>query len=134
MTAAPAEILATSLFALAVLHTFSVKKFAHWAHQHPKGSVQENLLHFMAETAAILSPSKTVLLPDLAQAIVQVGPHDARGLLLVLVQQAHRLLGQRVLVAQRPAATADAPGGVRALTEATDAAIDELAQWLTQLR
>jgi cholesterol transport system auxiliary component len=45
-----------------------------------------------------------------------------------------RLLGQRVLVAQRPAATADAPGGVRALTEATDAAIDELAQWLTQLR
>lgn len=53
MSATPAEILATSLFALAVLHTFSVKKFAHWAHQHPKGSIQENLLHFMAETEVV---------------------------------------------------------------------------------
>lgn len=53
MSATPAEILATSLFALAVLHTFSVKKFAHWAHQHPKGSIRENLLHFMAETEVV---------------------------------------------------------------------------------
>jgi len=54
-----------------------------------------------------------------------------------LVQSAatgDRLVGQRVLVAQRPAPTADAPGGVRALTDATDSAVDELAQWLTQLR
>ena len=41
------------------------------------------------------------VLPDLAQAIVQAGPHDARGLLLALVPQAHRLLGQRVLGQQR---------------------------------
>lgn len=36
-TATPIEVLASVLFALAVLHTFSVKRFAHWAHPHPKG-------------------------------------------------------------------------------------------------
>jgi cholesterol transport system auxiliary component len=34
---------------------------------------------------------------------------------------------------QRPAPSADAPGGVRALTAATDAAIDEIATWLQQV-
>ncbi|MEO5659938.1 MAG: ABC-type transport auxiliary lipoprotein family protein [Polaromonas sp.] len=42
------------------------------------------------------------------------------------------LIAQRNLVVQRPATSADAPGGVRALTAATDAAIDELDQWLQQ--
>lgn len=41
-----------------------------------------------------------------------------------------KLLGQRSFVAQRPAPTADAPGGVRALTAATGAAVDEIEQWL----
>jgi len=53
MTATPIEILASSLFGLAVLHTFSVKRFAHWAHAYPKGSIQENLLHFLAETEVV---------------------------------------------------------------------------------
>jgi len=47
------EILATVLFGLAVLHTFCVKRFAHWAHQFPPGSVRENLLHFLAETEVV---------------------------------------------------------------------------------
>lgn len=47
------EILATVLFALAVLHTFAVKRFAHWAHKYPKGSIQENLLHFLAEAEVV---------------------------------------------------------------------------------
>ncbi|HSV44231.1 MAG TPA: ABC-type transport auxiliary lipoprotein family protein [Ramlibacter sp.] len=42
------------------------------------------------------------------------------------------LLGQRAVVVRRPAASGDAPGGVRALASATDAAADELAQWLRQ--
>lgn len=41
-----------------------------------------------------------------------------------------QLLAQKVVVAQRPAPSADAPGGVRALTEAADAAVAELAGWL----
>lgn len=47
------EHLATVLFGLAVIHTFCVKRFAHWAHQYPSGSVRENLLHFLAETEVV---------------------------------------------------------------------------------
>ena len=47
------ETLATVFFALAVLHTFAVKRFAHWAHQYPPGSVKENFLHFLAETEVV---------------------------------------------------------------------------------
>jgi cholesterol transport system auxiliary component len=45
-----------------------------------------------------------------------------------------RLLGQRTIVQRQPAPSADAPGGVRALTAATDAAAQEIAAWLTQVR
>jgi cholesterol transport system auxiliary component len=44
-----------------------------------------------------------------------------------------KLLAQRSITAQRPAPSADAPGGVRALTAATDAAIEEMATWLQQI-
>lgn len=47
------EVLATLLFALAILHTFSVKYFANRAHQYPEGSIQENLFHFLAETEVV---------------------------------------------------------------------------------
>ena len=49
----PSEILASVFFGLAVLHTFSVKRFAYWAHKYPSGSIQENVLHFMAETEVV---------------------------------------------------------------------------------
>lgn len=49
----PIEILASVLFGLAVLHTFCVKRFAHWAHQSPPGSVGQHLLHFFAETEVV---------------------------------------------------------------------------------
>ncbi|WP_408596947.1 ABC-type transport auxiliary lipoprotein family protein [Limnohabitans sp.] len=45
-----------------------------------------------------------------------------------------QLRAQRSFVVQRPASSADAAGGVRALTAATDAAVDELAQWLAQVQ
>ena len=48
--------------------------------------------------------------------------------------QGERLLGQRSVVVSRPAPTADASGGVRALTAATDAAVLELETWLGGLR
>lgn len=47
------ELLASVLFGLAVLHTFCVKRFAHWAHQFPPGSVRQHLLHFLAETEVV---------------------------------------------------------------------------------
>jgi cholesterol transport system auxiliary component len=45
-----------------------------------------------------------------------------------------RLLAQRSLVVRQPAPSADAPGGVRALAAATDAAAGEIGQWLLQTR
>jgi cholesterol transport system auxiliary component len=44
-----------------------------------------------------------------------------------------RLLAQRSFVVQRAASSADAAGGVRALTAATDALILEIEQWLGQV-
>lgn len=43
------------------------------------------------------------------------------------------IVGQHVVAERRPAPTADAPGAVRALAAATDAAADELARWLQQV-
>lgn len=47
------EPIATILFALAVIHTFSVKKFLHLAHQYPQGSIGENLFHFLGEVEVV---------------------------------------------------------------------------------
>ncbi len=44
-----------------------------------------------------------------------------------------KLLAQRSVVVQRPAPTADAPGGARALADATAAAVEEISQWLQQM-
>jgi cholesterol transport system auxiliary component len=41
-----------------------------------------------------------------------------------------KVLAQRQVLRRQPASTPDAPGGVRALAEATDAAARELAVWL----
>ncbi len=45
-----------------------------------------------------------------------------------------KLVGQRLVIVQRAASSADAPGGVRALAAASDAAVLELEQWLRDLR
>lgn len=66
------------------------------------------------------SPDKSVGLLRLRATLVQPGPAG------------DRLLGQRMVVVQRPAPSGDAPGGVRAMTAATDAAVLELDQWLLQ--
>ncbi|MBK23109.1 MAG: hypothetical protein CME70_03810 [Halobacteriovorax sp.] len=47
------EIIGTVCFALAVSHTFMVKKFQHIAHKYPEGSIGENFWHFMGEVEAV---------------------------------------------------------------------------------
>lgn len=42
-----------------------------------------------------------------------------------------KLVAQRSVIVQRPAPSADAAGGVRALTAAADAAVQEIEQWLS---
>ena len=75
----------------------------------------EEFSHFFA------SPSSSVGLIRLRATLVETTPNG------------EKLLAQRSVAVQRPAPSADAPGGVRALTAATDAAIDEIATWLQQV-
>jgi cholesterol transport system auxiliary component len=63
-----------------------------------------------------------------------VGLLRLRATVVQATAQGDRLIGQRSVIVQRPAPTADAAGGVRALTLATDAALDELDAWVQQLR
>jgi Putative Na+/H+ antiporter len=75
MNPIPIVILATVLFGLAVLHTFCVKRFAHWAHQYPPGSVKENFLHFLAETEVVFGLWAATLF--LGVAALKGSIHDA---------------------------------------------------------
>ncbi len=47
------ELVGTIIFAIAVLHTFVVKKFEQMAHHYPEGSIGENIFHFLAEVEAV---------------------------------------------------------------------------------
>lgn len=49
----PIELLATAIFAIAVIHTFCVKRFANWSHHFPANSVAAHFLHFLAETEIV---------------------------------------------------------------------------------
>ena len=57
-----------------------------------------------------------------------------RATLLDNTSAGERLLAQRSIVVRSPAPTPDAPGGVRALAAATDAAAQEIGQWVAQQR
>lgn len=61
-----------------------------------------------------------------------IGLIRLRVTLVDITPTGEKLLGQRNVVVQRPATSADAAGGVRALTAATDAAIEEINDWLQQ--
>ena len=65
--------------------------------------------------------------PDTSAGVIRL-----RATLVEVTTAGEKFIAQRSVVAQRPALSSDAPGGVRALTEATDAAIEELDQWLQQ--
>jgi hypothetical protein len=54
------------LFGLAVLHTFCVKRFAHWASRYPPGSARHSALHFLAETEVVFGLWAVILLLGIA--------------------------------------------------------------------
>ena len=56
------ELLATILFAVAVLHTFLVKRFEALAHRFPHGSVGENSFHLLAEVEVVFGFWATIFL------------------------------------------------------------------------
>jgi hypothetical protein len=100
MNPSSTEILATVLFALAVIHTFSVKRFAHWARRYPHGSIPENILHFLAETevvfglwAAVLFACIGLLQGSLANAVDYIESlnfNEAKFVLVIMVVAATR--------------------------------------------
>ena len=99
---------------------------------------------FNAGDSAALNRSRNPVLPFLLRMDLEefsqlftapdtsVGLIRLRATLVEITPAGERLLAQRSVVVQRPATSADAPGGVRALTAATDAAIEEIDQWLRQ--
>jgi len=60
------QVLGTILFALAVLHTFSIKVFQHLALKFPEGSVQENLFHLLGEVEIVFGLWAGVLVAGIA--------------------------------------------------------------------
>ena len=99
---------------------------------------------FNAGASAALNRSQNTTLPPLLRMELEefsqvfiapdtsVGVIRMRVTLLEVTTAGEKLVGQRSVVVQRPAPSPDAAGGVRALTAATDAAIEEIDQWLQQ--
>jgi predicted cation transporter len=53
MSPSPVEIVGAVLFALAVLHTFFVKRIERIGNRYPEGSLGENFFHFLGEVEAV---------------------------------------------------------------------------------
>lgn len=68
------ELAATIIFAIAVLHTFVVKKFEQMAHHYPQGSMGENMFHFLAEVEAVFGIWSLVFLVFYA---ISQGAHES---------------------------------------------------------
>jgi hypothetical protein len=60
------QILGTTLFALSVLHTFSIKIFQHLALKFPEGSIPENLFHLLGEVEIVFGLWAAVLVAGIA--------------------------------------------------------------------
>ena len=99
---------------------------------------------FGAGDSAALNRSQNAVLPRLLRLELEefsqvfsavdasVGLIRMRATLLEVTPAGEKLISQRSVVVQRPAPSSDAVGGVRALTAATDAATEEIDQWLQQ--
>ncbi len=60
------ELVATICFSLAILHTFSVKRFQHIAHRYPEGSPLENFFHLIGEVEVVFGFWAAIFLAFLA--------------------------------------------------------------------
>jgi len=119
----------------------------------PAQLVHQRLREHLSQRRAVINPGERVVLATGAPAAApltlrieleefsqlfeaadkSVGLLRLRATVVQATAQGDKLVAQRSVVIQRPGASADAPGGVRALTAATDAAIAELDTWLQQL-
>ncbi len=68
------ETLATVLFGIAILHTFSASRFERMARRYPEGSVGENFFHLFGEVEVVFGLWATVFIIGMA---VITGSHSA---------------------------------------------------------
>lgn len=142
--APPALDSAAVLYRLAYSDVQQLRPYsqARWS-MPPAQLVRQRLRESLSLTRAVVNPGDSSVplalrvelqefsqLFDTAQA--SSGLVRLRATLVEAKGGADRLVAQRVFVVQRPAASADAPGGVRALMAATDAAVEEIGAWLQQ--
>ena len=106
--------------------------------------LSQNRVVLTAREGVALNRSQNASLPLLRLELEEFSqlfstPADSVGLLRLhatlvdITPAGEKLVAQRSLVVQQPAPSADAAGGVRALTAATDAAIDQIDDWLRGL-
>jgi cholesterol transport system auxiliary component len=140
--APPALDSAAVLYRLAYSDAQQLRPYAQARWSMPPGQlVQQRLRESLSLTRAVVGPGESdvplalrVELHEFSQLFdtpqTSSGLVRLRATLVDIKGGADRLVAQQVFVVQRPAASADAPGGVRALMAATDAAVEEIAAWL----
>ncbi len=117
---------------------------AQLVHQRLKSALGQRRSVFAAGDSVALNRNQNAALPPVLRLELEEFSHvftapDAsmglirlRATLLEVTPSGEKLIAQRSVTVQRPAATLDAPGGVRALAAATDAAIEQIDEWLQQ--
>jgi len=112
----------------------------------PAELLQQRLRERLGQTRVVLQSADGVSAPAGALALrleleefsqVFDAPDKSAGLLRLratVAKAGGNLIAQRSFVVQRESTSADAPGGVRALTAAADAVVAELDQWLQQMQ
>ncbi len=114
--------------------------------QRLRDTLSQNRNVYVAGDSAALNRSSYAVLPRLLRLELQefsqvfTTPSTSMGLirlratLLEITPAGEKLVSQRTFDVQQPAASSDATGGVRALTAATDAAIEVIDQWLQAMQ
>lgn len=132
------------LYRLAYADAQQLKPYA-WARwsMPPAQLIGQRLRQQLGTQRAVVAPGEAAAPLNLRLVLeefshVFASPADSHGLLRLRATLTQRnggsetLLAQRSFVVQLPAPTPDAVGAVRALTAASDQAIDQVAAWLTR--
>jgi cholesterol transport system auxiliary component len=142
------------LYRLAYADAFQLRPYAFARWSAPPGQlVRQRLSTHLGAVRAVLDPAAGASIARQGGAVPPVlrveleqfdqvfdSQADSRGVIRVrctLLENTiggERVVAQRSFDVQRPAPTADAPGGVRALTAATDAVAQDIVAWLRQPR
>ena len=152
--AAPALETSALLYRLAYADAHQLLPYAHarWSAQ-PARLVRQRLRERLGRDRAVLDPTESASLARVAGTMPRVlhveleefsqtfdsqaqswGVLRLRAPLLSNTPGGEKLIGQRVIAKREDAPSADAAGGVRALSAAANAAADEIAEWLAQQR